>query len=92
MTNETWMERGGGKEVVTGSEKEMSFTVLTLKILPRHFVEEYRPKPVRKEKLFPQSALWLTEKIALTELIILQKYQPIPVLPNTQRYFKVSAR
>lgn len=45
------MEMGKGKEVATGSEKEISFTVLTLKILLRHFVEEYRPKAVRKEKL-----------------------------------------
>lgn len=50
-------EMGRGRGVERGSEKEMSFTVLTLKILPRHFVEEYRPKPVRKEKLSPSRPL-----------------------------------
>lgn len=47
------METRRGKKVVTGSEKEMSITVLTLKVLRCHFVEEYHPKAVRKEKLFP---------------------------------------
>lgn len=62
----------------------MSFTGLTLKILPRHFVEEFRPKAVRKEELSPGRP----GKIAVTELIIPQMYQLIPVLPNTQCYFK----
>lgn len=53
MTNERWMETGGGKDVVTGWEKEMSIPVLTLKVLLCHFVEENSPKAVRKQKLSP---------------------------------------
>lgn len=75
LINERWMEIGG-KETWRGggSAKEMSYTVLTSKILLHHLFEWYRFKPVRKWKHSPNQPLCISPEM----------YQPIPVLFPTQ--------